>query len=183
MPGSTHRAPLRFLVIGCGSIGRRHIGSLVGLNAGEILAFDVRDYRRGEIEAHFGTKVLDSLEDAWGRRPDVALMAVPTHLHVPMALQTAEQGYHLFIEKPLSNRLDGVNRLVDVVRRRRLVTLIGCNMRFHPGPVRLKQRSPPAFRPDHTYPSGDQIQIIGKSIASSPSKGEVPSWIVPMKLT
>jgi predicted dehydrogenase len=139
MPVRTESVPLCFLVIGCGSIGRRHIGNLIQLNLGEIVAYDVRSDRRHEIESRFGVKVLDRLEDGWGRQPDVALIAVPTSLHVPMALQAAEHGCHLFIEKPLSDRLDGVNQLLDVIRNRKLVTLVGCNMRFHPGPSRVKR--------------------------------------------
>ena len=139
MPVRGDRAPLCILVVGCGSIGKRRIGNLVTLNAGEILAFDLRSDRRDEIETQYGVKVLDRLEDAWGRGPDVALIAVPTSLHVSIALQAAEQGCHLFIEKPLSDRLDGLDRLLDVVRRRKLVTLVACNMRFHPGPYRVKR--------------------------------------------
>lgn len=163
MPGSTHKGPLRVLVIGCGSIGRRHIGNLIVLNAGEILAFDVRSDRRDEIEGQFGVKVLDRLEDAWDRRPDAALITVPTPLHVPMALQAAEHGCHLLIEKPLSDRLDGVDRLLDVVSRERLVTLVGCNMRFHPGPARVKQ----------LIDGGD----IGRVIAARIQTGSyLPDW-------
>ena len=33
---------MKFLVIGCGSIGKRHIGNLIALDAGDILAFDVQ---------------------------------------------------------------------------------------------------------------------------------------------
>ena len=139
MPVSPTKAPLRFLVVGCGSIGRRHINNLIDLNVGEILAFDIRSDRRDEIESQFGIKVLDHLEHAWVHRPDVALIAVPTNLHVPIALQAAEHGCHLFIEKPLSDQMDGVDRLLDVVRKKRLVTLVGCNMRFHPGPARVKR--------------------------------------------
>jgi predicted dehydrogenase len=44
----------------------------------------------------------------------------------------------VFIEKPLSDRLEGVEQLLEAVRERNLVTLVGCNMRFHPGLMKVK---------------------------------------------
>jgi len=129
---------LRFLVIGCGSIGERHISNLIALNMEDILAFDVRSDRRGEVESRLGITTLDNLEDAWGHRPDAALITVPSSLHIPLALQAAKHGCHLFIEKPLSDRLEGVDVLLEAVRERNLVTLVGCNMRFHPGLMQVK---------------------------------------------
>lgn len=139
MSANVKKAPLRFLVIGCGSIGKRHIDNLIALNAGEILAFDVRDDRRREVRVRFGVEVVDSLNDAWERRPHAALITAPTSTHVSLALQAAEQGCHLFIEKPLSDRMDGVDQLLKAVREQKLVTLVGCNMRFHPGLKKVKQ--------------------------------------------
>jgi len=56
-----------------------------------------------------------------------------------LAVEAAEHGCHLFIEKPLSDSLEGVDRLLATVTERNLVTLVGCNMRFHPGLVRVKK--------------------------------------------
>lgn len=131
---------MRFLVIGCGSIGKRHIGNLLKLGVGEILALDVRADRRGEVESQFGVKTLGDLEDAWERAPDVALITAPTSSHVSLALQAAEHGCHLFVEKPLTDRFDeGLDRLLATVQKRKLVTLVGCNMRFHHGPATVKR--------------------------------------------
>ena len=139
MPVRLGGSPLRFLVIGCGSIGKRHISNLIALNAGAILAFDVREDRRREVESQFDVEAVDNLEDAWERNPYVALITAPTSMHVPLALQAAEHGCHLFIEKPLSDRLEGVDPLLEIVREQNLVTLVGCNMRFHPGLMTVKK--------------------------------------------
>jgi predicted dehydrogenase len=60
-------------------------------------------------------------------------------LHVPLALEGARRGKHLFVEKPLGNSCDQVRELLDEVEQRELVTLVGCNLRFHPGLRALKQ--------------------------------------------
>ena len=51
----------------------------------------------------------------------------------------AQHGCHLFIEKPLSHTSMGIAELRDVVMKAGLITLVGCNMRFHPGPATVKR--------------------------------------------
>lgn len=132
-------SPLRFLVLGCGSIGQRHIKNLIALQAGEILAFDVLEDRRHFVREELDVETVDRIEAAWKWKPDVALIAASTETHVLLALQAVEHGCHLFIEKPLSHTLTGIDRLCAEVEQRQLTTMVGCNMRFHPGPVTVKR--------------------------------------------
>ncbi len=122
----------KFLVIGCGSIGKRHIGNLIALNEKDIVAFDIKPERCQEVKSLFGVEVWDNLADAWNANPDVAVITTPTNMHVPLAIMAADHGCHMFIEKPLSHSLESIADLLDSVRRKNLVTLVGCNMRFHP---------------------------------------------------
>jgi predicted dehydrogenase len=129
----------RFLVIGCGSIGKRHMGNLRALNAGDILAWDPREDRRHEASTRYDVKSTKTLDEAWKYSPNVAVIATPTSSHLSVAIEAARRGCHLFVEKPLADRLDGLDELLDIVISRRLVTLVGCNMRFHPGLVTIKR--------------------------------------------
>lgn len=130
---------MRMLVIGCGSIGKRHIRNLKGLNAGDIIAHDIQPERRHEVELECEVRAYDDLEEALAQKPEVALVCTPTSLHIPAALSAAHNGCHLFIEKPLSHSLDGVDKLIEIVAQKGLVTLVGCNMRFHPSIVLVKE--------------------------------------------
>lgn len=129
----------RFLVIGCGSIGKRHIRNLMKLGIGEIVAFDIQSQRRKEVKEQLGVAIVNSIEEAWELEPTVAIIATPTSLHIPLALDAADHNCHLFIEKPLSDQLDGVNELLKTVQEKNLITLVGCNMRFHPGLLTVKR--------------------------------------------
>jgi predicted dehydrogenase len=128
-----------FLVIGCGSIGRRHIANLQTLGVKKISAFDLQSDRRSEIEAEFNISTADSLEEAWSGRPEVACITAPTSMHVPLALEAASHGCHLLIEKPLGDGFDGVQQLLTAVDEQNLTTLVGCNIRFHHGPATIKK--------------------------------------------
>jgi len=72
-------------------------------------------------------------------RPDVVVVCNVTNFHVETALKVAKAGIHLFIEKPLSNSLRGVNDLQKIVRRKKLITHVGCVMRFHPCLQKIKE--------------------------------------------
>ena len=126
-------------MIGCGSIGKRHMANLRQLGVDDIIAFDTQAARAAEAAADYGIVAVASLAAAWERRPDVCLITAPTSLHLALARQGAAQGCHLFIEKPLSHSWQGIEELLGEVRRRELVTLVGCNLRFHPGLVTLKR--------------------------------------------
>ncbi len=129
----------RFLVIGCGSIGKRHIHNLKALKVGEIIACDVSPGRLSEVVRGYNVKAYNSAEDALAQKPDVAFICTPTSLHIAPALSAAKSNCHLFIEKPLSHSLDGVGELIETVSRKGLVTMVGCNMRFHPGIALMKE--------------------------------------------
>ena len=130
---------MRILVIGCGSIGKRHIRNLKALNAGEIIAQDLKPERCREVEEEFGIKAYGTLEESLAQKPDAAFVCTPTSWHISPAISAARNGCHLFIEKPLSDSLDGVDELLEVVNQKALITLVGCNMRFHPSIVRMKE--------------------------------------------
>ena len=130
---------MRIAVFGCGSIGRRHLRNLRALGHDDLCAFDPDPRAARSARDESGADCSGNVEDLWALRPDVALIASPSDLHVQLAQEAADRGCHLFIEKPVSHNLDGLERLEGTVRARGLKTMVGCNMRFHPGPATVKQ--------------------------------------------
>jgi predicted dehydrogenase len=131
--------PPRFLLFGFGSIGKRHARNLRRLGAGEIIVFDALEERRQEAAKEAGIMVVESLAEGWQRQPEAVIVAAPTSLHVRLALEAVRQGCHLFIEKPLADRWEEVGALLDLLHAQSRVTLVGCNMRFHPGLAAVKK--------------------------------------------
>lgn len=121
---------MRILLTGLGSIGRRHARLLREHDC----SFEIIAYRHdpSDIGNSMNIEVYTDLTEALETSPDVAFVTNPTHLHVNTALQCARYNCHLFIEKPISNTLDGVNELIEEVTKRDLVTQIGCQLRFDP---------------------------------------------------
>ncbi len=62
-----------------------------------------------------------------------------SNLHVETAIKLAKNNCHLLIEKPLSNSLKNITSLLSLVKKNKLVTLMGFNLRFHPCLIKVKQ--------------------------------------------
>ena len=110
----------------------------------EILAYRQRGLARvlepdmtvrpgAELETTYGIRSFDELDAALADRPDVVFVTNPNTAHIPVALAAARAGCHLFIEKPLSHSLEGVDELIEIVEARRLVAFVAYQFRFHPG--------------------------------------------------
>jgi predicted dehydrogenase len=82
--------------------------------------------------------VFDTLDAALERKPDAVWITNPSSLHVAPALAAVRAGAHVFIEKPLSDTLAGVEDLARELETRGLVGLVGYQQRFHPGFERLQ---------------------------------------------
>lgn len=126
---------LKIAVIGCGSIGKRHLQNLAALGVSTIIACDADKQRlnditrtmRGVIPMHHFEDILTSTP-----RVDAVIIATPTHLHMAQALACAKKGINLMIEKPLSHSMEGVDALAALVKEKNLVCMMAMCYRFHP---------------------------------------------------
>ena len=111
----------RILLLGCGSIGRRHAQNLRALGVRDLIVFDLQAERRDSLAKELSAATDSTLDACWDRHPDTVVIALPTSLHLPLALEAARRGCHLLIEKPLADRWQGVEELLAVVKDRKSV--------------------------------------------------------------
>lgn len=130
---------MKALVLGGGSIGTRHLRNLRALGVTYLALFEPETQRRDALCQEMGLDGFGRLDHALGWQPDFVLIASPTHLHVEQALEAARRGCHLFVEKPLSHTAEKLYELAREIEQRGLISLVGCNMRFHPGPAKVKE--------------------------------------------
>ena len=96
-----------FLIAGCGSICQRHARNLRALGAVDLLVYDPNPERASKAAAESGAAKVASLEAGLQRRPRAVLVCTPPHLHTAAATAAIAAGAHVFIEKPLADRLEG----------------------------------------------------------------------------
>lgn len=123
---------MKLLVVGCGSIGKRHIRNLRSIRCADILAHDVKKERLEEVKG-YGIETFDNFDEALKQEIDAVLVCTPPIFHQQQALMALQKGCHVFIEKPISHALEGLDQLISIAEKERLVTMVGFNLRFDKG--------------------------------------------------
>ena len=126
----------KILVVGYGSIGRRHVDNFLEFKDIQLIVYTKRNDL--QLLKKKGVKVSNSLAECLKENPDIGIIANETSLHIPIAIKLAEEGLDLFLEKPLSNSLKDVEKLRAIVKKKKLITQMGCNLRFHPCIKKIK---------------------------------------------
>lgn len=130
---------MKWLIIGLGSIGRRHLKNLLVLGQKDILLYRTHQSTLPDEEL-LPYPVETQLNTALTHKPDAVIIANPTALHLEVAIPAVEAGCHLLIEKPVAAKLDeGVKELQRVVDKSRVETLVGFQFRFHPVLMEIKK--------------------------------------------
>lgn len=132
-------ASLKVLIVGLGSIGRRHARNLRRLGAVQLSAYRTRLGALREDDLP-GIRVFDSLQAALRSGPDAVFVTNPTSLHLAVAREAVEAGCHLFVEKPIAANLDGVEQLLAQAAARQVHVAVGYDMRFNRALRALKRR-------------------------------------------
>jgi predicted dehydrogenase len=164
----------RVLILGLGSIGKRHLRI-----ARELLPnADIRVLRHQTVDEvpNYSNGCFSSIEEAITFTPQIAVIASPASFHIATAQALAEAGVHLLIEKPLSDTLIGVKKLVETCKKQGVVLLTGYNLRFLPSLRRYRDllgegvvgkilsvrcdtgQYLPSWRPDSDYRQGVSAQ-------------------------
>lgn len=132
---------MRVLVVGCGSIGRRHIRNLLERDDVEyiyvVTKIDPLSLHLAENKKvifiktpTLSTPDLSNLPLTEFSKSDFAIIANETSKHIDWAIPLSGLGINLFVEKPLSNTLDKIADLEKVVDEMRIKLTVGYNLRF-----------------------------------------------------
>lgn len=129
----------RVVVVGCGSIGRRHarvlskrpdiVLELCELNPVNLVrALD----EVGDIPTH------TSYEQMLATKPDMIIIATPHSLHAEQSIAAISAGIHVLCEKPMSDSLDNAQRMWDTVKKSEAVFSVGFTLHFYPAMQAIK---------------------------------------------
>lgn len=123
---------MKILIVGLGSIGRRHFRNLRALGENDLVLLRSLKATLPDDEL-VGFPVETDLASALkNHRPDAVIVANPTALHLDIAIPAAEAGCHLLMEKPISGSLERVDQLVAAAKLSGSRILVGFQFRFHP---------------------------------------------------
>lgn len=132
---------IRFAVVGCGHIGKRHAEMITRDEKAELVALcDIRPKEELGIEAYpvpFAKNLDELLEIA--SDVDVINICVPNGLHAEMAIKAIEAGHHVVIEKPMALTLADAERVIYTSLRYRKQVFCVMQNRYSPPSVWIKE--------------------------------------------
>ena len=122
----------RVAILGCGSIGQRHVRNLHDLGITDIVVLRSRQGYFKELDSTLGVQAVRDWRELIDSEPDVAIVSNPTSLHLETAARLVPHVRGLFIEKPLAASLDGIRELLEDIKAHKVVSFVGYNLQFHP---------------------------------------------------
>lgn len=132
---------IRFAVVGCGHIGKRHAEMITRDEKAELVALcDIRPKEELGVEAYpvpFAKNLEELLKIA--SDVDVINICVPNGLHAEMAIKAIEAGHHVVIEKPMALTLADAERVIYTSLRYRKQVFCVMQNRYSPPSVWIKE--------------------------------------------
>lgn len=136
---------MKIIIVGAGSIGQRHLRCITSSLESIELAL-VRRRRRGVVldrdnsvvskvgvSSYYNIKEFVNITDAIKCfSPDAILIAGPTHTHFNDAVIALRAGLVTFVEKPVCESLEELDRLTEMEHKYGGKLVVGFQFRFHP---------------------------------------------------
>lgn len=127
------------LVIGSGSIGIRHIRSLLKIGC-ELAAYRTKKGSISDLPPDINNKILIFYDEdeAFAWAPEFIIVSNPTNLHIKYLLKAIDHNIDVLIEKPIATSLDEIENAYENISNRKNRVVVGYNLRFHPLVDRIK---------------------------------------------
>jgi len=126
---------LRVAIIGCGGISEVHIKALQEMPDVELVAgVDIKPERLTLMEEKYGFK---NLYADWKKmlkeiKPDAVSVCTPNGLHAAPAIDAANAGCHVIVEKPMAMNPAECQKMIDAAKKNKKKLSVGFQYRYHP---------------------------------------------------
>jgi predicted dehydrogenase len=132
---------MKALIIGTGSIGKRHIRNLQNLDAvTQFLLLRDKAYE-DDFSRSLGAEVVGTMDKALSLKPDFALIATPSCKHMNALAPLIEAHIPVYIEKPVVTTQPDIEQLQSHLNSTQYTApnLVGCNFRFLPSLCKVRE--------------------------------------------
>src|SRR5256885_5918631 len=124
---------MKGLIIGCGSIGTRHLHNLKKIGVRDIAICDEDKKKVDDLAKKYDTKKFYDLNSALTFEPDFSIVSTYPSSHTKIASYCISVNSHVFIEKPISSNLNGFKEMLKKADTQKLKLAVGYNLRYNPG--------------------------------------------------
>ena len=153
---------MNILVIGLGSIGKRHLNNIISLGYNNI---SVVTSNRKFAHKNPLIKLYPSLIEAVTKtRFDAAVVCTPTSYHIPAIVELLHAKVRkIYVEKPISHNLEGIREVLELSCSYPNRIIIGYDLHFDPGLMKVRELI--------------EQQVVGKIISANAVVGQhLSNW-------
>jgi len=123
---------LKLGIIGAGLIGKTHIRTALKIPDFEVVGVADPDPAALAIAGEYSLKRYKSHQELLAAvKPDAVIVATPNKLHVPVGIDCARAGAHLFVEKPISESVEAANQLNAEAHKAGVIVQVGHHRRHY----------------------------------------------------
>lgn len=128
-------------VIGCGKVGDYHARCYQELESSEFVAVCNHNIARAEACGEkYGVRAYDSVKQMVEETGVEAVsICTPHPAHMAMAVEAADLGLHVAIEKPLASTLADCDAIIEAVKKSSVTASMVCQRRFYRPAQRVHQ--------------------------------------------
>ncbi|MNO16714.1 putative oxidoreductase YvaA [compost metagenome] len=132
---------IHFAIVGCGHIANKHMEAIQQTDGAVLAALcDNNVNRLATLGEKWQVPVFDSFTEMLQRGPsiDVVCICTPSGLHTAQAIEAAEAGKHLVIEKPMTLTMEDADHIAQAVVRNGVKSTVVHPNRYRPAISHLK---------------------------------------------
>lgn len=125
-------ASVTLAVVGCGAVAANHyLPSIAASRKVEAtLLVDADAGRARALAARWGVPHAGTDLGEVAGRAEAAILALPNHLHAPMACELLARGVHVLVEKPMATSVAGCDAMLAAAEEGRARLAVGLQFRF-----------------------------------------------------
>ncbi|HEY4523530.1 MAG TPA: Gfo/Idh/MocA family oxidoreductase [Candidatus Paceibacterota bacterium] len=129
---------IKFAVVGCGSIGTRHLAVLNAEPNAELVALcDIDEKKRKELARIYGVSGFKNYAEMLSKTDaDVINICTPHTFHAPMAVEAAHTKKHILVEKPMSLSSTDAEAMIQAAKSNNVLLMVVKQNRYNK-PVEL----------------------------------------------
>jgi len=156
---------IKVVVVGVGSLGSRHARIYSELPGVELVGvLDTDRERTEEIATQYDCQAFLTLEEIPSSVEAISIV-VPTDRHYEVAGGLMNRGYHLLIEKPITDDVSHARELLRLAEKNNLLLQVGHVERFNPGILEIEKIvKEPRFIECHRnapfQPRGTEVGVV-----------------------
>ncbi len=127
---------LRVAIIGCGGISQTHLDAYKNIPEVEIVAgVDILQERLDRMETKWGLPKKALFKD-WKEmlkkiKPDAVDICTPNGVHCPPAIDAANAGCHVIVEKPMAMSVAECESMIAAAKKNKVKLSVGFQQRYH----------------------------------------------------